>query len=281
LAAGNAAASVLKRNRDATSTQADSLALPPLQGFARLHSLASDNIGGASDLQLPVKFRLAMCPSVQHQVTPGEEDAVTAEQELLIRQSLRHIWAQSAGAFSFPLGASHSSYSHLNRSSSITSFSLSTPSFRADSQQIEVDVSLLQPMVLQVYISFAGCHSSAHIASHGFRSFAIPLRACAARWGSLWMSRTPKATFNQCAALQVDTHKHYPPPPSPTTELVLLDLALMKTASQPQMKSIYSRILAQRDAYAQEACAQVLLDLAFPPLTLNTVPLLHKHAAKR
>ena len=84
-------------------------------------------------------------------------------------------------------------------------------------------------------------------------------------------------------SISADRHMHVTLTlhPLPSTELVLLDLAVMKAASQPHLHSFYTQILAQRNVYAHHACTRARA-LRHSRVALNAsfaVPILQRDEA--
>ena len=169
IAVSGFAAPNIKRHRDAAPVHEDFQNTSPYKAPAHMYSLTSDFLGGASSVQIPMNLNKATPSSVQQPIACMADIVLTADQELLVKMTLGLVWTQMTS-----LGASPLQPSQSTKFSQLVSF-VASPG----SEEVGHDVSLLEPMVLQV--PPPSSRASAPTTSTVDRSFGTPSRACAGR----------------------------------------------------------------------------------------------------
>ena len=158
----------IKRHRDAALAHEDLHSTSPSKASAHMYSVAAD-FGGACSVQIPIKLNKAAPSSARQPIACMADIVLTADQELLIKMTLGLVWAQINS-----LGASPLRPSQLIKFLRLVPFVASS-----GSEEVERDISLLEPMVLQVPPpSTPTCASATSTVA---RSFGTPSRACAGR----------------------------------------------------------------------------------------------------
>ena len=123
-----------KRQREAAaSAYDDTHNSSPLKLSAPMHAVSAADLfsggGAATRIPLTATKHAKSAPYAAQPIAPVADLALNAEQELLVLHQLRNAWADVAGSFLVPL----------------------------DNKQLEQDVALLRPMVLQVYRNPISC----------------------------------------------------------------------------------------------------------------------------
>jgi hypothetical protein len=117
--------------------------MSPAKVPALMYALATNALGGSPSIDIPIAINKTRPPSSQHQSAPFADGSLTADQERFMGIILRLIWAQLNSDLN--LGAPYCRSSlqlHPLQPHPLLDF--------AETDEIERDVSLLEPLVLQV-----------------------------------------------------------------------------------------------------------------------------------
>jgi hypothetical protein len=223
-----------------------------------MYSLAADVLGGAPSIYIPIKLNKAVPSSAHQSNAPMTDATATADQELLVKTTLRSVW-------------SHMSSPSLGGlpSPATCAASVTPPSCRLRADRAGHVVAGAHghagalPSLAQSNVS---CAAVASLAAKVFRNpiacmcgaLGLPYNSPYSKGTSILPLYSVTCSCRTCRLRTTRVFDHLAPSLLPPTELVLLDLAVMKAASQPHMHSFYAQIVAQRNAYAMQACMYLL-----------------------